>query len=167
MSSTSELPALRRKRIAPWFLAGVILAGLWIGLSDRGTKNPPVIADRTIEAHLAVPKDVENILARSCKDCHSYETRWPWYSRLPVMSRVLTEDVNHARSYMNLSDWSATMAKGKEEEAAALNGMCEELRSDTMPLKWYRSVHRHTHLTEAEVKAVCQWTEKTAAALLH
>jgi hypothetical protein len=68
---------------------------------------------------------------------------------------------------MNLSDWSATIARGKGEEGAALNGICEELRSDAMPLSRYRSMHRHTHLTESEVETVCQWTQKTAAASVH
>ena len=148
-------------------LAVVAVAGFSVGPASRVAQNPPVIAGHPIEAHLAVPRDVEKILSRSCKDCHSYETRWPWYSRLPLVSVVLADDVRRARSYMNLSDWSATIAKGKGEESAALNGICEELRSDSMPLSWYRRVHRHTHLNAAEVEAVCQWTEKTAAASVH
>ena len=148
-------------------LAVVTIAGFSMGPATRIARNPPVIAGHPIEAHLAVPSDVEKILSRSCKDCHSYETRWPWYSRLPLVSGVLADDVKHARSYMNLSDWSATIAKGKGEEAAALNGICEELRSDAMPLSRYRRIHRRTHLTPGEVQTVCQWTEKTAAASVH
>jgi hypothetical protein len=147
--------------------AVVAIAGFSMGPATRVARNPPVIAGHPIEAHLAVPGDVEKILSRSCKDCHSYETRWPWYSRLPLVSGVLADDVKHARSYMNLSDWSATVARGKGEEGAALNGICEELRSDSMPLTRYRRIHPHTHLTPAEVETVCQWTEKTAAASVH
>jgi hypothetical protein len=145
-------------------ITAVTIAGFSLGPAMRVAQNPPVIAGHPIEAHLPVPSDVEKILSRSCKDCHSYETRWPWYSRLPFVAGVLAGDVKHARSYMNLSDWSATIARGKGEERAALNGICEELRSDSMPLSRYRRVHRQTHLTGAEVETVCQWTEKTAAA---
>ncbi len=148
-------------------LAVVTITGFSMGPGMRIPQNPPVIAGHPIEAHLTVPSDVEKILSRSCKDCHSYETRWPWYSRLPLVSAVIAYDVKHARSYMNLSDWSATIARGKGEEGAALNGICEELRSDAMPLSRYRRVHRHTHLTGAEVETVCQWTEKTAAVSIH
>ncbi len=155
---TSKLPA-------PWvLLAAIILVGLGLGASMRAVRNPPVIAARTMEAHLTVPRDVENILTRSCKDCHSYETRWPWYSRLPFAFGIVGKDVLRARSYMNLSDWSATIAQGKGEEGATLNGICEELRSDSMPLPWYRRMHAHTQLSGAEVEAVCQWAAKTAAA---
>ena len=148
-------------------LAVVTIAGFSIGPATRVARNPPVIAGHAIEAHLAVPSDVEKILSRSCKDCHSYQTRWPWYSWLPLVSGVLADDVKHARSYMNLSDWSAIIARGKGEEGAALNGICEELRSDTMPLTRYRRIHPRTHLTGAEVETVCQWTEKAAAASVH
>jgi hypothetical protein len=145
-------------------LAVVAIAGFFMGPAMRVPQNPPVIAGHSIEAHLAVPSDVEKILSRSCKDCHSYETRWPWYSHLPLVSGVVADDVKHARSYMNLSDWSATIAKGEGEERAALNGICEELRSDSMPLSRYRRIHRHTHLTGAEVETICQWTQKAAVA---
>jgi Haem-binding domain len=155
------------KLSAPWVLLASVILGLCLGAAMRVVRNPPVIAARTMEAHLTVPRDVENILTRSCKDCHSYETRWPWYSRLPFVSGVVGKDVKRARSYMNISDWSATIAKGKGEEGAALNGICEELRSDSMPLIWYRRIHQHTHLTATEVEAVCKWTEKTAAASLR
>ena len=40
-------------------------------------RNPPVVASRTIEAYVPVPGEVEAIMARSCRDCHSFETRWP------------------------------------------------------------------------------------------
>jgi hypothetical protein len=148
-------------------LAVVTIAGFSMGPAMHLVQNPPVVAGHPIEAHLAVPNNVEKILSRSCKDCHSYETRWPWYSHLPLVSGVLADDVKHARSYMNLSDWSATIARGEGEERAALHGICEELRSDNMPLSRYRRIHRHTHLTGAEVETVCQWTEKAAAASVH
>jgi hypothetical protein len=147
-------------------LAVVAIAGFSMGPAMHLAQNPPVVAGHPIEAHLAVPSGVEKILSRSCKDCHSYETRWPWYSHLPLVSALVADDVKHARSYMNLSDWSATIAKGEGEERAALNGICEELRSDEMPLSRYRRIHRHTHLTGAEVETVCQWT-KAAAASAH
>jgi hypothetical protein len=71
-------------------LAALTVAGFSIGPTMRIAQNPPVIAGRPIEAHLAVPSDVEKILSRSCKDCHSYETRWPWCRVFsPTMSNML------------------------------------------------------------------------------
>ena len=126
-------------------------------------KNPPVIANRTIEAHLAVPQDVRTMLARACKDCHSFETRWPWYSRLPVVSGLLQSYVQRARSRMNFSDWSAKLAQGEEEAYATLSGICEVVQSDSMPLRQYRWMHRESRLTRTDVETICRWTGSVSA----
>jgi hypothetical protein len=121
-------------------------------------EDPPLQTSRTIEAQLIIPADVHRILRRSCYDCHSYETRWPWYARVPGLSQVLRGDVKRAREHLNLSDWSAKVAEGQEEAQASLNGICEELRTDSMPIPHYRWLHRNAKLTPDEVERVCSWT---------
>jgi hypothetical protein len=80
--------------------------------SVPGARNPHIDASRSLEASVDVPRNVEAILVRSCKDCHSYETRWPWYSRVPVLSDLFHDDVRRGRSHMNLSDWNRTESLG-------------------------------------------------------
>jgi hypothetical protein len=114
--------------------------------------------DRTIEAHLAVPADVHRILRRSCYNCHSNQTHWPWYARLPGISEMLQGDVKRARSHLNLSDWSSKLAEGQDEAQASLNGICEEVRTDSMPIPHYRWLHHDGGLSPSEVETVCRWT---------
>ena len=121
-------------------------------------ENPRLQTNRTIEARLTVPADVRRILQRSCYDCHSYRTRWPWYAHVPGVSRILQNDVDRARRHLNLSDWSAKMAEGPDEAQASLNGICEELRTDSMPIKHYRWLHRDAALSPSEVETVCRWS---------
>jgi hypothetical protein len=148
---------------SPILVAAVaIVAGIWLSMGISAPQNPPAIASRTIEAHLAVPKDVGRIMMTSCKDCHSYETRWPWYSRLSLVSGFIREDVERARAHMNLSDWSAKLAQGDDETHAASSGMCEELRSDAMPLPKYRWMRSEARLTQADVETLCRWTDRIA-----
>jgi hypothetical protein len=142
----------------------VVVAGIGLKTSMSVSRNPSVVANRRIEAHVAIPKDVEAILLRSCRDCHSFETRWPWYSRLPLVSGFLQRDVERARAHMNFSDWSAKLAQGDDEVHAALSGMCEELRSDSMPLTQYRWLHRESRLTKGDVEIVCRWTDRITGA---
>ena len=59
------------------FLFGGV-ALLLIQLLPSGRSNPPVVQAQTIERTLTVPADVKAILDRSCRDCHSNETVWPW-----------------------------------------------------------------------------------------
>jgi hypothetical protein len=48
--------------------------------------NPVVDQSRTIEARTQMPPDIAAILERSCGDCHTGATRWPWYSQISPVS---------------------------------------------------------------------------------
>jgi len=141
-----------------WFPSAALLLTILFGGVVAPPRNPRVHFDRTIEAHVTIPAEVGRVLQRSCYDCHSYQTRWPWYSQLPGISGMLYRHVEKARRHLNLSDWSTKIAEGPEEAQASLNGICEELRSDSMPIERYRWLHRDAAVSRGEVETVCRWT---------
>src|ERR1700676_4811495 len=69
--------------------------------------NPPVVLSRSLPFHVHVPEDAFAALIRSCGDCHSNQTQWPWYARIAPLSWVITDDVNEGRRHMNFEDWQA------------------------------------------------------------
>ena len=117
--------------------------------------NPPVVAAHTIEANLAVPPDVAATLQRSCNDCHSHQSVWPWYSNVAPVSWLLAYDVRHGRAALNLSEWSAYPAS---EQKDLLTEICVEVSDSDMPGIPYVWVHPQTKLSDAEMKSVCRWT---------
>ena len=52
--------------------------------------NPPVDAAQTISETMPVPSGIASILGRSCQDCHSSQTVWPWYSQVAPVSWFVT-----------------------------------------------------------------------------
>src|SRR5271167_2263090 len=78
-------------------------------LTNPARTNPPVKADMI--ACLHPPDPVARALVASCYDCHSYETKWPWYSRVAPVSWLIASDVNKGRNHLNLSDWPVADAK--------------------------------------------------------
>src|ERR1700757_4452183 len=60
---------------------------------------------------LLVGADVDpalvRVLEKSCQNCHSERTQWPWYSYVAPLSWLIERDVHNGRSHMNLSDWAA------------------------------------------------------------
>jgi hypothetical protein len=118
--------------------------------------NPPVDETRTLSARLTVPQDVTNILERSCQDCHSNKTVWPWYSQVAPVSWLLVSDVNEGRRHLNFSDWASydtTRAPRK------LDQMCEQVDHGDMPLWFYLPLHPKSKLTDADKKTLCDWTK--------
>jgi len=132
-----------------------VLAGVQAIPVDRS--NPPVEATRTIFASEALPAKVETVLRRSCQDCHSNQTHWPWYSYVAPVSWVVAHDVHAARRQMNLSEWASYSAKKRESR---LNGICEQVVNGDMPEGKYALIHRRARVSEDERAAICQWVER-------
>jgi hypothetical protein len=143
------------KRIA--IGAVVVLAGAQAFRPDR--TNPPVIAARSIQATSAVPSAVEAILKRSCYDCHSSQTRWPWYSAVAPMAWGVAGHVTEGRAHVNFSEWGAYPNR---KRIAILEKMCDEVREGGMPLREYLWLHRDARLSEADWKSVCDWSTDEA-----
>ena len=138
-------------------IAGIaVFAGLQVIPVDRS--NPPVEAARTIFASEALPPKVEAVLRRSCQDCHSNQTQWPWYSYVAPMSWIVAHDVHAARRQMNLSEWASYSDKKRESR---LNGICEQVVNGDMPEGKYALIHRRARVTEDERAAICQWVERS------
>ena len=78
------------------FLALAIGIGSAISLS-----NAPV---QCSSSELMVPDHVRPIISRACLDCHTNQTKWPWYSRLPLLSLLIERDVKKGREHLNFFD---------------------------------------------------------------
>ena len=122
--------------------------------------NPPVVSSRTLKAHVQVPEHVYELLLRSCGDCHSNETRWPWYSHVAPFSWVITDDVNQGRRHMNFEDWEAQ--ESPKDANDHLKEICNEIQRQGMPPFSYRLTHRELQLRPNEVASLCAWSQAIA-----
>ena len=68
-------------------------------------RNPPVVAAMDIQQVANPPADVKAVLKAACYDCHSNETRYPWYSRVAPVSWWVANHVDEGRSVLNFSEF--------------------------------------------------------------
>jgi heme-binding protein len=123
--------------------------------------NPPIHPERRIEASLDVPPQVEAILTVACKDCHSHETKWPWYARIAPVSWLIAGDVEKARRAMDLSEWSTRPLTA----TGALIAACTGIQDQRMPPAAYRAMHPAARLTAEQADALCGWSMTQARSL--
>ena len=116
--------------------------------------NPTDVAGQSLEEHARVPPEVAGVLKRSCMDCHSNRTDWPWYSNVAPASWFVIDHVNHGRRHLNFSQWGEYDRRRADD---LLNDICRTAKSGFMPLDSYTLVHRSAHLTPADVKTLCDW----------
>jgi hypothetical protein len=67
--------------------------------------NPTTAFTETMFATIDVPDDVRAILGRSCNDCHSHDTVYPWYSNVQPSAWILADHIEHAREDLNFSKY--------------------------------------------------------------
>jgi hypothetical protein len=142
---------------AKWIVIGSIAVLAIIQIIEPSETNPPVTASRSLEAHVQVPPEVQQVLKRSCYDCHSSATVWPWYAHVAPVSWYVAHDVNAARGHVNFQDWEAQINPQEGKEHLGL--ICKLVRNGNMPPADYRLMHKGTDLSPAEVSAVCAWSQ--------
>src|SRR5258705_4623761 len=108
-----------------WVLFVLAVAFLAIQFVRPPRTNPPIDPTKTIEATASVPADVHAILDRSCADCHSNKTVWPWYARVAPVSWLLADDVKKGRKELNLSEWGTFKPRRK---ARKLDELCDQIK---------------------------------------
>ncbi|HKR00832.1 MAG TPA: heme-binding domain-containing protein [Pyrinomonadaceae bacterium] len=145
---------LRIQKILKW--TAIVVAAVFIALQfiRPARTNPPVDESRTIHARGHVPPEVAAILDRSCNDCHSNQTRWPWYSNVAPVSWFVINHVNVGRREMNFSDWAQYT---EDDQQGMLKKICREVKSGAMPLTSYLRMHGDAKLSNEDVKTLCDW----------
>jgi cytochrome c551/c552 len=119
--------------------------------------NPPVDESQTIVARTQMTPEVSSILDRSCRDCHSNKTIWPWYTKLAPVSWWLADHVNQGRQDLNMSEWGKLP---KDRQDRKLRQMCDEIQDGMMPLSSYLPMHPTARLSDQDKKTLCDWTDK-------
>jgi heme-binding protein len=140
--------------VKPWpAVLGVGLLGLVTALQfvPVSRTNPPE-RERAI-----APPDVRTILQRSCYDCHSNETHWPWYSRIAPASFLISRDVTEGRRELNLSTWSQYDARRK---ARKLREIGEQVEKGKMPQWYYVILHPDARLSAADRQLLLEWSRQ-------
>lgn len=116
--------------------------------------NPPVDETKIIAASTPVPAEISAILTRACYDCHSNQTRWPWYSHVAPVSWFVVGHVNDARRHLNFSEWAAYNSKRMKRK---LEEIKEEVQDGAMPLPSYLPLHPEAKLSPTDVQALVAW----------
>src|SRR5229473_7784685 len=124
----------RLKRIARWSVIGVAILLLAMQFVRPARTNPAVDESQTIFARTQMTPPVAAILDRSCRDCHSNKTVWPWYSNVAPVSWWVIGHVNDGRQMMNLSEWGRYDQRKQEKK---LLQICDEVTDGAMPLSVY------------------------------
>lgn len=127
----------------------VAIVGIQFIPYGKDHTNLPVMSEPQWDS--ARTKELFN---RACADCHSNETKYPWYSNVAPVSWLVTRDIDEGREHFNVSVWG--IQKKNEGEDAA-----KEVRKGEMPMWIYTIAHPEARLSSAEKQELISGLEKT------
>jgi hypothetical protein len=129
-----------------------VLGGIFLLLQaipyGRTHSNPPMLAEPAWDS----PRTRE-LAVRACFDCHSNETKWPWYADVAPLSWAVQYDVEVARKIVNFSEWN------RRYELGVYSG--KRTRETMMPPYKYVMAHPEANLTAEEREELAQGLDRT------
>jgi hypothetical protein len=109
--------------------------------------------DRTFE----VPYNIQNILKKSCYDCHSNNTNYPWYDKIQPVSWLLENHIKNGKKELNFSEFG-TYSNRKQK--SKLKAVINQIKEDEMPLYSYTLIHKDAKLSEVDKELLISWMAK-------
>ena len=107
-----------------------------------------------LSLHYPLPAPVQGILAKACNDCHSNNTRYPWYSNIQPVGWWLQHHVNDGKRKLNFDEFSSYSHR---KQAKKMEETAELVEKGAMPLDSYTWIHNDAKLTQEERSALIAW----------
>ena len=142
------------KKVLKIVVIVLALAFIAIQFVRPNRTNPPEDQAQTMEASMTIPEDVRMILGRSCSDCHSNRTVYPWYSNVSPFSWFLDNHIREGRGELNVSEWNTYETRKKIRK---LDKICQEVEDGEMPLPSYLWIHWDAKMKPSDVLTLCNW----------
>jgi len=109
--------------------------------------NPTSDPQEEFFAVVETPMEIEQVIRTSCYDCHSHESKYPWYSNLAPVSWWLADHITEGRKHLNFSTW-AQLEEGKRDHK--LEECVEMVEGKEMPMLPYMIAHRDAWLSQED-----------------
>jgi hypothetical protein len=144
----------RVKRIIKWTglaAAGVLLIAQFIRppRNSAGADGP---SDIGVRFH--PPQEVASILRFSCYDCHSNETRYPWYAEVQPVGWWLNSHITDGKRQVNFTEFGSYRIR---RQYGKLREMAEQIEQEKMPLPSYLLIHTDAKLSPEQREALLAW----------
>lgn len=152
-------------KIVGGLVAVGVIALLGIQFVPVQRTNPPVVSEPKWDS-----PETKALAERACFDCHSNQTKWPWYSYVAPASWLVANHVREGRAELNFSEWgmahgSEAMREDEEGEDEEREGgergeggepdeIAEEVEEGKMPIPSYLLLHPEARLSPAETQAL-------------
>ena len=136
-----------------------ILIALFILIQFYPMEKPVVTTNNPDDllATTTVPVTISTMLKNACYDCHSNESKFPWYASVAPVKWLLYDHISEGREELNFSDWNSLET---DDKADILDDISSIILEGEMPIKGYTILHSEANLSEADREAIATWADE-------
>lgn len=105
-----------------------------------------------------VPDSVQLIFAATCYDCHSNNTKYPWYSYIQPARFIMERHIRNGKKDLNFSEFGNYSRRRQESK---FERIIKQVESGEMPLASYTFLHKNSKLTSRQRETIIKWVDTT------
>lgn len=137
-------------------IAGLIIFLLMQLYQPARNKDDGNLLPSHITKLYPVPDSVQAIFATSCYDCHSNNTRYPWYSYIQPVRFIMERHIRNGKKDLNFSEFGNY---SKRRQESKLESIIKQVKSGSMPLPTYTVLHKNAKLTPEQKNHLQNWVD--------
>jgi hypothetical protein len=134
----------------------VLLVVFVVAQAFRPEKNNSNDTSKDISNSYVVPENVKTILAKACNDCHSNNTRYPWYAEIQPVAWWINDHVKDGKKHLNFNEFDGYRIARQYKK---LEECIDEVKDGEMPLTSYTIIHKDAKLSDDEKQILFTWCE--------
>lgn len=138
------------KKVLLFLLAALVVIQFFHPKKNKAEGPQP----NAIAAVYGMPENVRTILSKACFDCHSNNTRYPWYARIQPVHWWMNNHINEGKEEVNFDEYGN---KPLRYQYHKMEETIEMVKKGDMPLNSYTWIHKDAILTDEEKTAVENW----------
>ena len=142
------------KKIFKRILIALLIIFIAIQFIRPAKNRSEGISANDISTKYPVPDSVQAILKVACYDCHSNNTRYPWYAEIQPVAWWLNNHIKDGKSGLNFSEFTSYRIKKQFHRLDDINKL---VKKNEMPLSSYTLIHTDAKLTEGQKLAIAAW----------
>ena len=138
------------KKILLFLLAALVVIQFFHPKPNKSKGEQP----HYIGSSFFVPDDVRSILAKACLDCHSNNTRYPWYSNIQPVDWWMNKHIRNGKKGLNFDEYTSRSLRFQYNK---MKDLVEQVKEGDMPLNSYTWIHKDARLTQEEKDKLINW----------
>ena len=111
---------------------------------------------------IPMPENVESLLQAACYDCHSNQTRYPWYTYVQPVGWIMAGHIKDGKKDLNFSEFGAY---SNRKQQSKLKSIISQIKDDEMPLYSYTIMHKDARLSKEEKELIIDWAQNAKDSL--